>query len=267
MGTSGVSLALSAGGARGFAHIGVIKVLERYQIPVTGIAGTSMGGLIGALYCTGFTGLMMEELVRGIRRSHWIDFSLSKMGLVRGKKLEGLLSLLTRGRRFEDCRPPLQVVAVDIERGQEVLIRTGSVAEGVRATISIPGIFSPVRRDGRILVDGGILNRVPVDVARSVPNSVVVAVDVGVEISPSVHSVFDVLFQTFDIMAQELRRYQTVEADVVIEPNLSRSRDTVFSHVDECIRAGEEACIRKLPNILALLNKEGDVNEEITPIS
>lgn len=253
MSQPGVALALSSGGARGLAHIGVLKVLDQNQIPITGIAGSSMGGLVGALYCTGYTGAMIEEVALGIRRTDWIDFTLSKMGLVAGRKLEGLLSLLTRGRQFEDCRPPLKVVAVDIESATTVLIDSGSLAEGVRATVSIPGIFSPVVRQGQVLVDGGVLNRVPVDVARLFPHSIVVAVDVGVELSPKVGSVFDVLFQTFDIMARQLRQYQPLDADIVIEPKLTFNRDAHFSQVAALIRAGEEATELALPEIMALL--------------
>ncbi|MCL4318811.1 MAG: patatin-like phospholipase family protein [Firmicutes bacterium] len=253
MNTQGIALALSAGGSRGLAHIGVLKVLERYQIPIAGITGSSMGGVIGALYSTGYSGEMLENLVKGIRRSHWIDFSVSKMGLLAGKKLEGLINLFTQGKAFEDCYPPLQVVAVDIEKGTEVILNSGPLAPAVRATASIPGIFSPVIMDGRILVDGGVMNRVPVNVAQTIPHSIVVAVDVGVDLAPQVNSMFDVLFQTFDIMVRELRRYQPVNADVVIEPQVGFTRDAHFSHVEEVIRAGEDAGERSVPLILQRL--------------
>ncbi len=262
MSQPGVTLALSSGGARGLAHIGVLKVLDRYQIPIRGIAGSSMGGLVGALYCTGYTGLMLEEVALGIRRSDWLDFSLSKMGVVAGRKLEGLLSLLTRGRRFEECQPPLKVVAVDIESATPVVIDSGSLARGVRATVSIPGIFSPVIREGRVLVDGGVLNRVPVDIARQWPGNVLVAVDVGVELATKVGSMFDVLFQTFDIMARQLRQYQQLDADIVIEPDLTLSRDAHFSQIGTIIAAGEKAAEAAMPSLLALLGTvTADANE------
>jgi NTE family protein len=198
----GIALALSSGGARGFVHIGILKVLDRHGIPIVGIAGSSMGALIGALYCSGYTGGMLEEIALEVRRSHYLDFSFSKMGFVAGRKLHAMVTRLTGGRRFEDCHPPLKVVAVDIERAEEVVIDQGPLADGVRASASVPGMFSPVQRDGRLLVDGGVLNRVPVDLARTFPASGVVAVDVGVDLAPRVTSVFDVLFQTFDIMAR-----------------------------------------------------------------
>lgn len=246
----GIALALSSGGARGFVHIGILKGLDRHRVPVAGIAGSSMGALIGALYCSGYTGSMLEEIALEVRRSHYLDFSFSKMGFVAGKKLHAMVARLTRGKRFEDCTPPLKMVAVDIERAEEVIIDQGTLADGVRASASVPGMFSPVSRNGRLLVDGGVLNRVPADIARTFPASGVVAVDVGVDLAPRVSSVFDVLFQTFDIMARELRRYQTVSADVLIAPHLDLSRDR--DRARRFIRAGEQACEEALPAILKL---------------
>lgn len=253
MAHKGVVLALSSGGARGFAHIGVLKTLDRFHIPIAGIAGSSMGGLVGGLYCAGYTGSMIQEVALAIRRTDWIDFSLSKMGLLAGKKLESLLMKWTHGCQFEDCSPPLKVVAVDIETGQPVLIETGRLSEGIRATVSIPGIFSPVVRNRHILVDGGVLNRVPVDVARLFGEFPVVAVDVGVELAPKVGSMFDVLFQTFDLMAHQLKRFQPVHADLVIEPQLQLTREAHFSKIPEVIQAGETATEQVISRIRDLL--------------
>lgn len=217
-----------------------------------------MGGVIGALYCTGYSAQNIEEIFRALRRSHWIDFSLSKMGLLAGKKLENLLRLYTQDKTFADCRPPLLLVAADIERGQEVVMDSGELVSAVRATASIPGIFSPVVMDGHILVDGGIINRVPVSVLQLFPNiqdCVTVAVDVGVELTPRVQSMFDVLFQTFDIMARELRNLQPVQGDVVIEPRLEFNRDSHVSHIDDIIRAGEEAAEIAMPKIEQFLGR------------
>lgn len=249
----GITLALSSGGARGFSHIGVLKVLERYHIPVLGVSGSSMGGLVGALYCTGYTSAMLEELAQNLRRNQWLDFSVSKMGMIRGQKLLGLINLLTRGKKFEDCQPPLKLVAVDIAHGEEVVLDHGSIAQAVRATTSIPGIFSPLIVGDQVLVDGGVLNRVPVDLARQLADAPVVAVDAGIDMSPSVKSVFDILFQAFDVMARELRKYKPLVADVIIEPNLPNSREAQFTRVLDFIKAGEEACEAKIPDILQRL--------------
>lgn len=249
----GVTVALSSGGARGFSHIGVLKCLESHQIPILGIAGSSMGGLIGALYATGHSVAMMEELAVNLRRNQWLDFSVSKMGMVRGQKLMALITALTRSQSFEECKPPLKLVAVDIQRGEEVVLDQGSVAEAVRATTSIPGIFSPYPKDGRLLVDGGVLNRVPVALARTLAHAPVVAVDAGIDMAADVKSIFDILFQAFDVMARELRRYKPVEADVLIEPRLPDVRNAQFTGVHDFIQAGEEACEGHISDILRQL--------------
>lgn len=262
---TGVSLALSSGGVRGLAHVGALKALDRHQIPITAVAGVSMGGLIGALYCTGFTGEMIEEVVRVIRRNDWIDFSFSRMGMVRGRKLEDLIQMLTRGNHFEQCSPPLRVAAVDIERGVEEVLDSGPLVDAIRATVSVPGIFSPVEIGGKLLVDGGIINRVPTHLARRVPHSVVVAVDVGVELVSSVDSLFDVLFQTFDIMAREISHGKPCDADFTVTPDLPITRDTYFTNVDECIRAGEQAVEEVVPQLKEML--QGEERSWQNPIS
>jgi len=248
----GVALALSSGGARGFVHIGVLKALDRHRIPIVGIAGSSMGALIGALYCTGYTGEELEQLAGSIRRSHYMDVSVSKMGLVAGKKLHSLVLKLTHGKNLEDLKIPLKVVAVDIERGEEVIISHGRIADAVRASASIPGMFSPVHRGNRLLVDGGVLNRVPADLAREFDGNGVVAVDVGIDLASRMTSMFDVLFQAFDIMARELRRYQTISADVLIQPRLDLTRDQ--DRIQRFIQAGEAATEAAMAQIQRLVD-------------
>ncbi len=248
---AGVALALSSGGTRGFVHIGVLKAMDRHHVPISGIAGSSMGALIGALYCSGYSGLDLEEMAKSTPRKHYMDVSVSKMGLLAGTKLHDLLLKWTHGKNLEDLAIPLKVVAVDIERAEQVTISEGGIADAVRASASIPGMFSPVRRGGRLLVDGGVLNRVPVDLAREFHAKGVVAVDTGVDLATRMTSMFDVLFQTFDIMARELRRYERVRADVLIQPNLDLTRDA--DRTRRFIAAGEEACEAVIPQILSMV--------------
>ncbi len=247
----GVALALSSGGIRAFVHIGVLKVLDRHQIPIAGIAGSSMGALIGALYCSGLSGHTLEMMAQTIRKSQYMDLSVSKMGLVAGHKLYSLVRKLTDDKSFEQCNPPLKVVAVDIERAEAVILDRGSLADAIRASTSIPGMFSPFHLDGRLLVDGGVLNRIPVDIARGFGAAGVVAVDAGVDLASHVTSMFDVLFQTFDIMARELRGYQRIDADVLIQPHLDLTRDV--ERTRRFIEAGEKAGEAALPEIARLL--------------
>ncbi|HID87294.1 MAG TPA: hypothetical protein EYP55_07930, partial [Anaerolineae bacterium] len=156
-----VGLALSGGGARGLAHIGVLNVLEREGIPVDLLAGTSMGGVIAAGYAAGLSPEFMEQeaLRMGQLRKlvGLFDLTLPKAGLVEGRKIEAYLAQHLGEMTFDDLRIPLVLVAVDLVTGEEVILKSGSVIEAVRATISLPGVFAPVRMDGRLLVDGGIL--------------------------------------------------------------------------------------------------------------
>ena len=173
-----VVLVLGGGSARGLAHIGVLKVLEREDIPIHRIVGTSMGALIGAAYSVGVSTKKMEALANGFNWKTVFDPTLPKMGLLAGKKLERIVNELTEGRSFSDCKIPLAVVATDIERNERVVFKKGNLQKVVSASCSWPGIFNPVRIEGRLLVDGGIKNSVPTRIARSLDPGYMIAVDV-----------------------------------------------------------------------------------------
>ncbi|MEZ4519700.1 MAG: patatin-like phospholipase family protein [Chloroflexota bacterium] len=179
-----IGLALGGGGARGLAHIGLLRVLQREQIPVSFIAGTSMGGLVGALFAAG---LPLEEVEAEVKRYaqvreqlKLVDVSLSSAGLsVQGRRIYNFLAdLLGETLLFSDLNIPTAMASVDILSGQDIVLQGGLVIDAVRATISVPGIFTPVDLGGYRLVDGGVLNNVPVDVARALGDAPIVAVDV-----------------------------------------------------------------------------------------
>jgi len=180
-----VGLALSGGGARGLAHIGVLKVLEQEGVPIDYLAGASMGGLIAAGYAAGLIPDFLEqEALRmgNIRRLLALaDRSLPRRGLFEGQKVRQYLAGHLGDRTFDDLRLPLALVAVDLNGGREVILRDGPVVDAVRATISLPGVFTPVERDGQLLVDGGLLNNLPADVVRQMGADVVIAVDVSTD--------------------------------------------------------------------------------------
>ena len=179
-----VGLALSGGGARGLAHIGVLKVLDREGIPVDLLAGTSAGGVVAALRALGMSPGEMEE--RGFWLGRWrnlvqlVDRADSRMGLFSAQKVADLLHRHFGDKTFADLDIPLALVAVDLETGEEVVLQEGLVLDGLRATTAYPGVFEPVRIGERLLVDGGVLNNLPCDVARSMGADVVIAVDIGV---------------------------------------------------------------------------------------
>jgi len=249
---------LGAGAARGFAHLGVLKVLIDEKIPVHMVAGTSIGSVFGALYAVGADIKMLIDFSSQLKQNFFIDPSVSKMGLVRGRKVHALIKLLTHNKKFEDLKLPLYVVAVDIENGKKVIFESGSIADAVRASISIPGIFEPFNLGGRLYVDGAVLDRIPADVVRSKGADIVLAVDVKLSKEMSgqhkVENIFDVVFQSFDLMEKEIAKHCILDADIIIKPNVGHISAASFDRAKECIELGQEAAYRALPAIKSILN-------------
>lgn len=249
-----IGLALGAGSARGLAHLGVLRVLEKYKIPIDFIAGSSMGALIACLYACGLDADFMIKFANQLQAKSWVDLCMPRSGLISGQKVEAMLKILTRDRQFEDLDLPFAAVATDIERGEPVVLRSGKLAPAVRASISIPVIFKPMPLSGRLLVDGGVVDRVPVSVVKEMGADLVVAVDVNkfVTFQP-VKNIFDVMFQTLDIMEKKKVSPSLLDADVLIRPKVGHISLAHFHRVDELVEQGElatEAVISKLGNIL-----------------
>lgn len=245
-----VGLALGAGGARGFAHIGVIQVLEESGIPIDAVAGSSMGSLIGAFYASGMETRYMEMLATNLRRKHWIDFTIPKMGFVLGNKITEMIRFLTKGMNIEDSKVPLAIVATDVEKGERVVFRQGPMYKAVRGSISIPGIFVPYVHDNRVLVDGGVIDRVPVTPCRELGVDLVIAVDVGLyDKELPVKSIFDVFFQSIEIMEREILKTRILDADVVVRPDVGHISTTAFVQIEECIQEGRKAAAKVVDHI------------------
>ncbi len=177
-----VGLVLGSGASRGWAHIGVIEALEEAGIPIDFIAGSSVGGYIGALYASGSIGSLKEFLVRmdGKKIFSYFDVAFPRSGLLNGsRRVQELFSMHTDKKTFEELDIPLVMVATDLERGKKVVLKSGNIIEALRATMSCPGLFAPVRVNGRWLVDGGVVDPVPVGMARAMGAEVVIAVDLN----------------------------------------------------------------------------------------
>nr|WP_309868292.1 patatin-like phospholipase family protein [Desmospora profundinema] len=257
---SKVGLALGSGGARGLAHIGVLKVFQQEEIPVDFIAGSSMGSLVGVLYANNLPLDMIEELAIHLKRNSWLDLTVPKRGFITGDKVRGLIRLLTHGKKLEDFSIPTAVVATDLAKGEQVVFREGPADLAVRASISIPGIFEPVEWEGRTLVDGGVIDRIPVQVLKEMGADAIIAVDV-VPCLPTVRmdNIFDVIAQTLSVMEREILNTRAVDADVLIHPDLADINPTAFTRVDECIRRGEEAAREQMDRIRGLIGERGGV--------
>lgn len=252
-----VGLALGSGSAKGLAHIGVLKVLLRENIPIDLITGSSIGSLVGALFASGTDLNILEKLFCSLQQNKLIDVVVPRFGLIKGEKIESVLRLLTKNMTFKDLNIPLYAVAVDIERGKQVVLEEGLVAEAVRASISIPGIFQPKRLNGKLLVDGAVLNRVPVELAREKGAQIVIAVDLKCDSSinkvKSIQNIFDVILTSLDLIeANSAIDYQII-SDVLISPKVAHIGIADFNKAEECIALGEEAAELALPEIKKVL--------------
>lgn len=257
-----IGLALGGGGARGFAHIGILKVLEEADITVDMIAGTSMGAIVGAFYCSGMKPRLIERLSSFIQRNHWMDLTFPRLGLVSGDKLEQFMMVLTKSANFSDLKKPLAVVATNLCNGDRVVIKEGQVARAVRASAAIPGVFCPVEYEGMTLVDGVVVERVPVLAARELGADIVIAVDLGIYLDTKFNHIFDVVLQCMDIMSRDLSRMITDKADLVLNPQLQHVSPGQFHKSEEAIKAGEDAARCMLPQIKELLNYKENCGED-----
>ncbi|PLT34316.1 patatin-like phospholipase family protein [Bacillus sp. V5-8f] len=245
-----IGLALGSGGARGFAHVGVIKVLREEGIPIDMIAGSSMGALVGTFYAAGSDIERLYKLARVFKRKYYLDFTVPKMGFISGKRVKELIRVFTYGKRLEELDIPVSVVATDIKRGDKVLFREGPVSDAVRASISIPGIFVPEKIDGRLLVDGGVIDRVPVSVVKDMGADIVVAVDVAqVKQDQEISSIYDVIIQSLDILQMELVKTREFAADVMIRPRVEKYNSKAFTDISDIIRIGEEEARKHIGSI------------------
>ena len=248
-----VTLVLGGGSARGIAHIGVLKVLEREKIPVHRVIGTSIGALVGAGYALGIPLNQMEEMARHMTAKQLLDPTVPRMGLLAGNKLEEVIRSVTNNKRFEDCKIPLVIVTTDIENGEEVYHNKGDLQKIIRASSSWPGIFNPVRIDGRLLADGGIKNSVPTRIAKLLSiYDYVIAVNVGFCVKKEkIDNIFQMILQSFQIMGHELNAYQASEADATIEVDLGDIDQAAFHRAQEAIVKGHEAAEKVVGKIKA----------------
>jgi NTE family protein len=237
-----IGLALGSGGARGFAHLGVIKVLKDEGIPIHLIAGSSLGALVGSFYATGIEINRLYKLSTAFKRKYFLDFTVPKMGLITGKRVKEFIKIFTHGKNIEELSIPLGVVATDLLTGERVVFKSGPISDAVRASISIPGIFVPVKYRGRLLVDGGVSDRVPVSVAKEMGADIIIAVDVSmVKKNADISSIYDVIMQSIDIMQTEIINIRDVTAaDIMLRPSVEQYSSRAFTNIAEIISLGEE---------------------------
>lgn len=245
-----IGLALGGGAARGFAHIGVIQVLEEAGIRPDLVVGTSAGSLVAALYASGKNGAELARLALSMDESAITDWAFPGRGLIRGEGLARYVRDNTGGKTMEQLPMPLGIVATDLGSGDGVLFQRGDVGVAVRASSAVPAVFQPVRIGAREYVDGGLVSPVPVRFARQMGAELVIAVDIST--APDGNPTGDMmrlLLQTFAIMGRSINRYELKEADVVLRPRLRGQSSADFTLRRQTIDAGREAATAALAQI------------------
>jgi NTE family protein len=251
-----VALVLGAGASRGFAHIGVLKVLESNRIPVHMIVGTSAGSFVGGLYAYGFNAFQIQKMSFDIEKGDIIDLTVPDNGFVKGEKLEEYVNGMLKNTPIERLRIPFYAVATDIQNGKEVVFARGNTGTAVRASCSIPGIFRPAKFDNRLYVDGGVVSPVAVDAAKRLGADLVIAVDISSSSEgQQPEGTIDTILQSISIMESKLASIQLARADVVIRPKVGYIAPADFSKRHEAVLEGEKAALEMLPRITALITK------------
>ena len=251
-----IGLALGGGFARGLAHIGVLRVFEKYEIPIQYITGVSAGAIIAAAYASGSTPEEIGRVGATMRFTDVARWSISRMGLAGSERMDRFLRKLLKGFRFEDMKIPLGIVATDLTTGAPVFfLKHGDVNMPIRASCSYPGLFQPVHYQGKLLVDGGISMEVPAPLLRRMGAARVVSVHVPMQ--PSVEegpgNMFEVVNRCFQIMQSRTEQDWRRHSDVVIVPDVAGMEWDAFGSCDKLIQAGEIAALEALPKIKAWL--------------
>jgi NTE family protein len=245
-----LGLALGGGAARGFAHVGVIQVLEENGIKVDLVAGTSAGSLIAAIYASGKNGKELQAMAEGMDEGAITDWSFPLRGLIRGEALARFIRDKTGGKGIEQMAVPLGIVATDLSDGSPILFRSGDTGTAVRASSAVPAVFQPVKIGQREYVDGGLVSPVPVRFAREMGAQLIIGVDIS---SPPEKDppgdAFRMLMQTFSIMGRSINTFELREADVVIRPRLDGVGSADFTARRRAIQAGRDAAQAVLPLI------------------
>jgi len=257
-----VALVLGGGAARGFAHVGVIRVLEQEKIPIDMIIGTSVGSLIGAIYASDLNSFELEWTAFTLERDNLMDYGIfsavTAMGPVKGDKLEEFVKTKVPVANIENLKLPFAAIATDLNRGTRVVLDSGSVARAVRASSAIPGVFNPVDYQGKLLVDGGVIDNLPIAVGREKGADIVIAVDISENVvNFNITNMVDVMLQAVTIITAENTKVKRKAADVLIAPAVGSVGMLDFTQKKRCMQAGIEAAQKSMPEIRKAIEEWG----------
>jgi len=250
-----IALVLGGGAARGFAHVGVIRTLEQEKIPIDLIVGTSVGSLIGAIYASDASSFDLEWTAFQLQKDDLFDFgvmnAVTGMGFAKGDKLEAWVKGHVKTADIENLRIPFAAVATDLNWGSRVVLDRGSVARAIRASAAIPGVFQPVQHQGKILVDGGVVDNIPISVAKAKGADLVIAVDISANLgNTNIHNLVDVTLQATNIMFALNVEHSKRDADILITPaGIGDIGMLDFTQKKRCMQAGIEATQKAMPEI------------------
>jgi NTE family protein len=252
-----VALALGSGGARGFAHIGVIKALEANDIHIDIVVGTSAGSVVGALYAGGYNSEEIERIALDLDENRLKDVDISKRGYIRGEQLQDFINRELKNRSIEQLDKPFIAVATQLDTGIEVAFNRGNTGKAVRASSSIPGVYYPVQIGEHEYVDGDLKNPVPVSVARAMGADIVIAVDISQQPQdqPYPQDIIDILKQSLRIMRQSVLKHELKSAQIVVRPVIGKMPEMDGAGKQSIIKAGEDAAIAAIPQIREWVQK------------
>ena len=256
-----IALVLGAGASRGFAHIGVLKVLEANKVPVHMIVGTSAGSFVGCLSAYGFNAFQLQKMALAIGKSDLVDLTIPENGFVKGDKLEEYVNNIVKSTPIEKFRTPFYAVATVIPGGQETVFGQGNAGMAVRASCSIPGVFRPKKIADKMYVDGGVVSPVAVDAAKKYGADFVLAVDIAADLDvKQPEGTIETILQSINIMYSKLSTVQLLRADVAIKPKVGHIGSADFDKRHEAIMEGEKAATEVMPavqSLIARLRQEG----------
>lgn len=263
-----IGLALGGGCVKGIAHIGVLKVLEQEQVPIHAIAGTSIGAFIGALYASGLNAQEIEKAILSTHLQEMIDFTIPKKGFIAGNSIERYIEELTKGKSFAELNLRLAIIATDLQTGKKVIFTKGNLARAVRASISIPGVFTPVKHNNMLLVDGAFVDPIPVEVVRELGAKVVIAVDVSQPVS-QVHVLSKKIDEESSFLLSLKKNF--VDAEIVYMKDFFKAKkyrfpgimyriiDFIFDRLLTTPKIVKVLCSKQTPEIIIVMANSMDI--------
>lgn len=245
-----IALALGGGGAKGFAHIGALKVLESHGIRPKIVTGTSAGSFVGALYASGMSPFSLQALALKLEESDLRDLTLSRQGFIEGQKLQDYVNRQVGGKAIQQFPLRFAAVATAMDSGRKVAFNSGNAGQAVRASCSIPNVFLPAVIQGARYVDGGLVSPVPVETAREMGADLVIAIDISARPGSGKSGLFGILDQTINILSLQTLERELKLADVVIKPEVGQTGVADLEARHQSLLSGERAAQARLPDIL-----------------